>query len=91
VNENPGLTVLHTIFAREHNRLADQFAAKNPTWDDERVGERGRERKREEEIVNEGGLVSDSLLSIFLSLFVHAALSGGEAVGRSTHRRHHIQ
>jgi len=34
-NENPELIAMHTLFLREHNRIA--AAAKNPTWTDEQV------------------------------------------------------
>jgi len=34
-NENPLLIAMHTIFVREHNRLAEEFAITNPDWDDE--------------------------------------------------------
>ena len=33
--ENPGLSSLHTIFVREHNRIATLIAAKIPQWSDE--------------------------------------------------------
>lgn len=36
-NEQIGLTAIHTIFAREHNRLADLIAADNPSFTDEQI------------------------------------------------------
>ncbi|CAK9300862.1 unnamed protein product [Gordionus sp. m RMFG-2023] len=36
-NENPGLTALHVIWLREHNRLARGLASLNPHWNDERI------------------------------------------------------
>ena len=37
VNENPMLSVMHTVFMREHNRVADSLQSSNPSWSDERV------------------------------------------------------
>jgi hypothetical protein len=37
VNEQPGLGVLHTLWNREHNRLARELLKINPHWNDEMV------------------------------------------------------
>lgn len=37
VNEQLGLTIMHTIWMREHNRIARRLMRLNPCWNDERV------------------------------------------------------
>lgn len=40
--EQPGLTALHTLFVREHNRMADHISAQNPHWSDNQVFDAAR-------------------------------------------------
>lgn len=42
-NETVSLIALHTVFVREHNRLADKIAAEHPSWSGERVYQKARQ------------------------------------------------
>ena len=41
-NEQVGLTAMHTLFVREHNRLADEIAAADPDLSDEAIYQHAR-------------------------------------------------
>ncbi len=41
-NEQVGLTAMHTLFVREHNRLAGEFAERNPAWSGDQIYEAAR-------------------------------------------------
>jgi hypothetical protein len=41
-NETPGLTMIHTLFVREHNRKVAEYAAQDPTLTDEELFQLGR-------------------------------------------------
>jgi len=42
-NEQVALTAMHTLFVREHNRLAEEYAEENPEWDGEQIYQKARQ------------------------------------------------
>lgn len=43
-NENVALTSMHTLWVREHNRIADQLSEKHPRWGDEKIYQEARQQ-----------------------------------------------
>ena len=41
-NEHFGLTAMHTLWVREHNRIADAIACKHPRWKDKKIYKEAR-------------------------------------------------
>jgi len=67
-NEQSGLTAMHTLFVREHNRLAAQFASAHPDWDDETLYQEARR------------MVGAEIQSITYNEFLPALLGEGAMV-----------
>ncbi len=42
-NENSVLVSMHTLFVREHNRIAEELSSAHPDWTDEEIFERARD------------------------------------------------
>jgi len=42
-NEQVALTAMHTLFMREHNRLAVELAAQHPDWDGDQIYQKARQ------------------------------------------------
>ncbi|CAG9864899.1 unnamed protein product [Phyllotreta striolata] len=43
VDQNPLLTIIHLMWAREHNRLASKLKSLNPNWNDEKLFQTARQ------------------------------------------------
>ncbi|CAA6816060.1 MAG: Alkaline phosphatase (EC [uncultured Thiotrichaceae bacterium] len=43
-NEHAGLSSMHTLWAREHNLVADELATENPSWDDQKLFNEARKK-----------------------------------------------
>lgn len=70
-NENAALSAMHTLFVREHNRLAGEIAAEDPSLTDEEIYQQAR------------ALVTAEIQAITYNQFLPALL-GEEALGPYT-------
>ena len=76
VNEQPGLTSLHTLFMREHNRMADQIAKANPSWGDSKIFDTARKN------------VTHKIQSITKNEFLPTLLGSNSPTGKSGYNPH---
>ena len=72
-NEQLGLISMHTLFVREHNRLASDMETAHPTWTDEQIYQRARKLV--------GGMVQNITYQEFLPALIGAASPSVMAAG----------